>query len=353
MPVRSYKQAFYSIYCYFRVEWIQMGSTTRAIETPTTVDLNRVNWAQCAHNFLMKRKSGEYSVDELNILNEYVRALLLEAGKEQKAYKIGLMFIAVNPHYWGYAKQVIDGVRQFFLPGHETEIMLWTDMQNWAEAKDVNFGATVFGVDQMDWPYPTLMRYHFFLKQEEYLKKFDYIFYLDLDMRLVGIVGDEILGDGLTAAPHPGYYIRKEIIPPYEPNRASSAYIDRPGAVIDDGGRPRFIPHYYAGGFQGGRTEFFLEAMKSMQKSIDIDMDNGYIAIWNDESHWNKYLSEYSKSGKSLIMLGPSYVYPDSMVNEYYVPKVWGRNFTPRIITITKPFSLSKEGGTAAQQMMS
>lgn len=320
--------------------------------THPTVDLNRVNWVRQAHNFLMKKKAGTYQVDEVNLLNEYVKGLLEQASKEQKTYKIGLMFIAINPPYWQYAKQVIDGVKQFFAPGHETEVLLFTDMQNWPEAKDVNYGATIFPVDTMEWPYPTLMRYHFFLKQEEYLKKFDYIFYLDLDTRVVGIVGDEIFGEGLTAAPHPGYFIRKEIIPPYEPNPQSSAYIHRPGAVIDDGGKPRFIPHYYAGGFQGGTTKTFIDAMKAIQKGIDSDLDNGYIAIWNDESHWNKYVSEYTREGKPLVMLDPSYVYPDSMINEYYVPKVWGRDFTPRLMCITKPFSLSKDGGAAAQAMM-
>lgn len=318
-----------------------MSKKNRAtIEVPQTVDLNRVNWVRHAHNFLMKKKSGMYQVDDLNTVNEYMQSLLAEAGKPQKSYKVGLMFIAINQNYWPYAKQVIDGVRQFFAPGHETEVMLFTDMQNWPEAKDVNYGATVFPVDSMEWPYPTLMRYHFFLKQKEYLEKFDYLFYLDLDTRVVGIVGDEIFGDGLTAAPHPGYAIRQNLWAPLEANPDSAAFIKQPGHIVEMNGKPLFAPFYAAGGFQGGTAKSFIPAMEAMQASIDTDLDKGYIARWNDESHWNKYLFD----NPPAVYLDVSYVYPDSMIQDYYV-KIWGRDYTPRLMTITKPFSLIKDDG--------
>ncbi len=319
-----------------------MAKKNRATtEVPVTVDLNRVNWVRHAHNFMMKKKAGMYQVDEINLLNEYMQSILVEAAKEQKSYKVGLMFISINPPYWQYAKQVIDGVKQFFAPGHETEIMLFTDMQNWPEAKDVNYGATVFPVDSMEWPYPTLMRYHFFLKQEEYLKKFDYLFYLDLDTRVVGIVGDEIFGNGLTAAPHPGYAIRQNLWAPLEANPDSAAFIKQPGRIVEMNGKPLFAPFYAAGGFQGGTTDTFIAAMKAMQESINNDLDKGYIARWNDESHWNKYLFD----NPPAVYLDVSYVYPDSMIEDYYV-KIWGRNYTPRLMTITKPFSLIKDDGS-------
>jgi len=63
---------------------------------------------------------------------------------------------------------------------------------------------------------------------------------------------------------------------------------------------------------------------------------NGYTAIWNDESHWNFELSENPPE----IMLTPSYIYPDSLINEYYIP-LWGRSFQPKLITLTKWFSLA------------
>lgn len=208
---------------------------------------------------------------------------------------------------------------------------------------------TIIDTDAVPWPSPTLMRYHLFLNEEEKLKDYDYLFYLDADMRVVAKIGDEILGSELTAAEHPMYSLRKEYVPPYEPNAESSAYIERPGKVIDDNGKPRFKPYYYAGGFQGGVTKCFIKAMSVMKKNIDKDFDKNYIAVWNDESHWNKYL--FGHEG-DCIVLSPSYVYPDSLVDEYYV-KIWGKKYEPKIITLTKPFTLSAAGAEAIKEFTS
>lgn len=209
-----------------------------------------------------------------------------------------------------------------------------------------DLNVTVFPVESQPWPYPTLMRYHMFLSEEEYLKKFDYIFYLDLDMRIVNIVGDEILGEGLTAAQHPMYALRQQFWYPYEPNPESAAYIKATGRLLETpDGRKLFEPLYAAGGFQGGKTQMFIDAMKAMKEGINKDFKRNYIARWNDESHWNKYLYDNPPS----VVLSPSYVYPDSLIEQYYV-KLWGCNYAPKIITLTKPFSVSKEGGEAAAE---
>ncbi len=198
--------------------------------------------------------------------------------------------------------------------------------------------------DAIEWPAPTLMRYHLFLQKKEELSKYDYIFYLDADMRVVQKISDEVLGKELTAAPHPGYVLNSRLIPPYEPNPESEAYIQRLGRIVDDNGKQRFMPFYAAGGFQGGKSKVFIKAMEAMKKSIDKDFDRNYTAIWNDESHWNKYLWDFQKKGGDITFLDVSYIYPDSLINEYYVP-MWGKNYEPKIITLTKPFTLSKEAG--------
>lgn len=320
-----------------------MGNTPQKRE----VDFSRLNFPRLAHRYFQETKGGNYTLEDLNSHNGYINHLFKAENQDLPTYKVGLMFVCINQQYWQYAKPVIDGVRNLFLPGHETEIMMWADLAQYPESKDVTFGADkVFPTESVGWPYPTLMRYHLFLQQEEYLKKFDYLFYLDLDMRVVNIVGDEIFGDGLTAAEHPMYSVRKELWPPYEPNPDSACYIKRPGMLIDEGGKPRFKPLYYAGGLQGGKTSEFIKAMHALKKLIDTDMSKNYIPVWNDETAWNKYLSENPPS----VVLSPSYVYPDSMIDEYY-KKVWGRDYPPKIITLTKPFTTSKEGGAAAQAM--
>lgn len=312
-----------------------------------TVDLATLNTVRFGHTYLMDVKRGAYQVDDLNHLNGYLNYITNQDRQNAPTYKVGVMLVCINQPYWQYAIPVIQGIRQFFLPGHDTEIMLWSDIQNFPEAKHVDYGCTVFPTESVGWPYPTLMRYHMFLEQKDYLEKFDYLFYIDLDMRIVNIVGDEILGNGLTGAEHPMYSLDRKFIPPYEPNPASASYIPRPGKVVTEDGKPRFKPLYFAGGFQGGKTEDFVTAMEKLKEMIDSDLEQNYIPIWNDESAWNKYLFDNPPD----VVLDPSYVYPDSMIDGYY-KKVWGRDYTPRIVTLTKPFTTSAEGGQAAAQLM-
>ena len=311
--------------------------------------------------------------------------------------KIGVVCICLNPNYWSFAPEMLWGLDTFFLKHpsikdkYETEFMVWSDIPekpeeiqqrlaeflvNCGEAKtslinqetveilvepnkkeelvkgvqnllEMKKRVKVFPTESIEWPMPTLMRYHLFLQQEEYLRNFDYIFYIDVDMRITDWIGEDILGDGLTAAEHPMYALRRNYHPPYEPNPESSAYIRRPGRLIEEDGKKKFEQLYYAGGFQGGKTENFIEAMKEMRKNIDDDFSRNYVAIWNDETHWNKYLFGNSPA----VVLNPSYIYPDSLVADYYV-KLWGRNYSPKIMTLTKKFSTTAEGGKNVQQMM-
>lgn len=257
-------------------------------------------------------------------------------------YKVAVVAICLNEPYWPFISDMIQSARKFFLKGHDVDFLLWTDMP-----ETTPIDAKIIPTEPFQWPLPTLYRYHLFLRQEELLKEYDFIYYIDADMKFVSRVGDEVLGN-LVAAPHPGYAIRREYIPPYEPNEKSESFIPRPGRVIDEEGKKRFIPFYAAGGFQGGRSDKFIEAMKTMKEMVDKDFTtNNYIPIWNDESVWNKYLF----LNPPTVYLDPSYVYPDSLNKSYY-QRVWGRNYVPKLVTITKKFSLSKEGGANLAGML-
>lgn len=256
-------------------------------------------------------------------------------------YKIAVIAICLNQHYWPYVYPMIESARKFFLKGHDVNFILWTDMP-----PETNLGQDVklIPTAPCEWPAPTLHRYHLFLAQEKLLEEYDFVYYIDADMKIVSRVGDEILGD-LMMAQHPMYALSRKYIPPYEPNPKSTSYIPRPGRVIEVGGKKMFEPLYAAGGFQGGRSEHFIKAMKKMKEMIDRDFSNGYVPVWNDETVWNAYLFK----NKPTVVLSPSYVYPDSL-NKAYYQKIWGRNYLPKIVTLTKPFSLSKAGGQQLQQ---
>lgn len=197
----------------------------------------------------------------------------------------------------------------------------------------------VIETDYIDWPAPTLMRYHLFLQQAEKLKEYDYIFYLDADSRVLQPITEEVMGEGLTCAPHPGYVVSPKFIPPYEPNSQSTAYIHRLHHFVEENGKQRLIPFYAAGGFQGGTASEFLKAMEVMKANIDTDFNINYTAIWNDESHFNKYLWEFQREGGAIKFLDVSYVMPDSLIKDYY-EQLWGRSYEAKIVSLTKPFTL-------------
>lgn len=328
-----------------------------------------------ANNFYASQGlNSDYS--QIATASHLLNYVLSNQDSVKKRYKIAFCSVVLNPPYWQYINDLIAGAKQFFLQGHDVDFLLWSDIPTTEEetaemliklkqidpnldessarneisalSTNVKGQSTIFPTEGVEWPMPTLMRYHLYLQQEEKLKEYDYIFHVDVDMRFVNVVGDEILGEGLTAAQHPMYALRKEYIPPYEPNPESVAYIPRPGKVISDNGKPRFMPLYYAGGTQGGRTKEWISAMKQMRKMVDQDLNKNYIPIWNEESIWNRYLFD----NPPAVVLTPSYVYPDSLIEEYY-KKLWGCNYTPRIVTLTKPFSTNSEGGAAVREMIS
>lgn len=261
-------------------------------------------------------------------------------------HKIALLSVCLNKEYHQYLSPMIESARKFLLKGSEIDFLVWSDLP---PNTDLGKNVTIYPTEPMGWPAPTLLRYNLFLEQEEKLKEYDYVFYCDIDMLFVSRVGEEILGR-LTSAKHPMYDLARHLIPPYEPNPKSACFISRPGRVIEENGKKWFDPHYYAGGFQGGRPEAWVKAMKVMKKWIEHDMAMGYIPIWNDESAWNKYL--FKNLTNEDVVLSSSYIYPDSLIKDYYQSKIWGRSRVPKLITLTKKFSMSKDGGVALQQML-
>lgn len=181
-----------------------------------------------------------------------------------------------------------------FLPNCEKHIYLFSDRFSKSILRDDLF-VQRFAVEHKPFPYPTLMRYKWISVLEDFIftmdgiPTVDYLFYSDVDMRMVN-VGEEILHP-LVAVRHPGFYQGGGS---WEDNHNSLAYVP-----------PEKRLKYYAGGFQGGETKTYIEAVKTMRNNIQTDLDNWITAVWHDESHWNKYLSE-----NTFTELTPAHCYP-------------------------------------------
>jgi len=226
--------------------------------------------------------------------------------------KIGLIAIATGK-YTHFIPELYEGFKNNFFVNDERTLFCITDnITDSAIPKEV----VTLQTTHEPWPGPTLKRYHKILEHEDAFKGYDYIFMIDADMLIVNKVDSEILPkdyEKVTGTLHPGFLHKPGT---YETNPISTACID-----------PLKGQFYYAGAFNGGFTRAFLNMCRVIANNIDQDLVKNYIAIWNDESHLNKYYSEHPPK-----RLTPEYCYPQH-VNFDLLP------FEKRIIAITKQLS--------------
>lgn len=204
--------------------------------------------------------------------------------------RVGLLVIATNK-YLRLAQALYYSMQRFFLnePGIERRMYLFTEQPP--------FPGPVHVYQQHEpWPGMTLKRYEIFYNHFSLLTEMDYLYYCDADMLFVDRVGREILGDRVATL-HPGYWNSPRQSLPYETNPISRAYVAPTEGV-----------HYYAGGFNGGRSNDFMELARQISVNVRNDLNNGYIAVWHDESHLNRFLINHPPT----VVLSPSYCFPEA-----------------------------------------
>jgi histo-blood group ABO system transferase len=220
---------------------------------------------------------------------------------------IGVLIIATNK-YDRFVKPLIESARKHFLTNHKVTYYVFTDSE---KLNGLGDDVKIISHEHLKWPLPTLYRYKTFVKHKNNLINEDYLYYCDSDMLFVNTVGDEVLGDRVSTI-HPGFMGGRGTP---ETNSKSLAYVAPNEQLI-----------YYAGGFNGGTSQNFLNMSETIDKNIDIDMEKGIIAIWHDESHMNRYFI----NNKPTVVLDPSYCYPES----------WNlKGYTQRLLALDKNHS--------------
>lgn len=178
-----------------------------------------------------------------------------------------------------------------FLPGYEKTYFVFTD----DTTKKFPSNVVKIYQEQLPWPLITLLRYHFFQKIIPQLQQYDYIYFLNANMMPIRKIGTEIFPSteqGLAVTKHPGYYrIKNPDLLTYDRNKKSHAYIP-----YGEGS------YYFMGGFNGGRSDSFIQLINTIAKWTNEDLKNGIIARWHDESYLNRYIIDYMKSYIPLIL---------------------------------------------------
>lgn len=219
--------------------------------------------------------------------------------------RIAILYICTGK-YNQFFKGFYDSCEKYFLQGiADKEYFVFTDDLELYNNPRVH----LYQKECKGFPLDSLFRFDMFLSIENELEGFDYLFFFNANMLLVAPVGEEFLpkNQGLAAVLHPGYYNKPSYLFPYDRNKKSKAYI----APFKKGYK------YYMGSLNGGKTKEYLDLIRDCSKNIHEDYDEGYIAIYHDESHLNKYLRDHD-----CMSISPEYAYPEG----------WTLPFSPKII---------------------
>ena len=153
------------------------------------------------------------------------------------------------------------------------------------------------------WPYTTLKRFDIFLRIEDELKAFDYIYFFNANCEFRVPITEEMIlprrekHEKMVFVLHPCFFTWYNFQFPYDRNPHSKAFIPM--------GLGR---EYVCGGINGGESKAYLKFCHTLQKRIQKDCDHGVMALWHDESHINWYAMAHP----GYRLLDSSYAYFES-----------------------------------------
>ncbi|TSR75245.1 Globoside alpha-1,3-N-acetylgalactosaminyltransferase 1 [Bagarius yarrelli] len=202
--------------------------------------------------------------------------------------------------YTRFLKDLLESAEKHFLVGYRVHYYLFTDLPDQVPLVKLSEGRklSVIKTESSNrWQEISLRRMERIEKliEEKLLHKVDYMFSLDVDSKFYAHWGAESLAD-LVGVVHAWFFGSSTQQFPYERRPESQAYIP-----YDEG------DYYYGGAVFGGRPEKVLKLVQTCRKNLDIDRANQIEALWQEESHLNKYFL-YNKPTK---LLSPEYLWDD------------------------------------------
>ena len=213
--------------------------------------------------------------------------------------KVAALYIATGK-YTVFWPEFYESAEQYLLRDCEVHYFVFTDAD--ALPGEENPRVHICPQEAYSWPFATLRRFEIFLKQEQALRGFDYIFFFNANAQFMQPVTREMLlpraekGERLLVVQHPSFYAKPNYEVTYDRNPRSTACI------------PYGLGKYYVcGGVNGGMAPAFLELCRTLDKRIRRDLQHNVIALWHDESQINRYIL----FRHDFRVLDPSFCYPE------------------------------------------
>lgn len=197
------------------------------------------------------------------------------------------VFSIFTGNYIIFYKQFIKSIQQNFLPDCEKHFFICSD-QKLEEYKCIRKKLTSYKIDDLEFPYITLLRYKIFNETiSKDLSSYDYVFFLNSNARcLAKITMEDIdLDKDYTFTLHDNHLDGGINNKPFEQNKLSTACFSEKWES----------PEYIGGRFFGAKTEKFKTMCVQLADNTEKDLEHDIIAEWHDESHLNWFFNTFRK----------------------------------------------------------
>jgi hypothetical protein len=204
--------------------------------------------------------------------------------------RLAIVTIATGAYYKAFFNDFQESVRANFAPGCDVTIYCFTDTPKPAGSPSEHIETRHLG-----WPFDTLLRFHLMLSIAEKLMAYDFVLYMDADMKAVGAANPKIFEAPLVAVQHPGFQHKPDLAS-FEIDETQSTFVG-----------PNARRVYVQGCFWGGEPSAVRSLIDTLTRMIDDDLERGQIPVWHDESYLNWYLAHHH-----FAIVPPSYAYPET-----------------------------------------
>ena len=185
--------------------------------------------------------------------------------------------------------EFLASAEKYLLKQCEIHYFVFTDADH-LEGEEENPRVHRIYQEPQPWPYTTLKRFEIFLRCEQELQTFDYIYFFFFYCEFTQPITEAMFlpraekREHMVFVLHPAFYWRPNYEFTYDRNPRCKAFI--PMGLGRD---------YVCGGINGGEAKAYLKFCRLLNKRINQDLEKGIIALWHDESHINWYAFTHPK----------------------------------------------------------